>query len=62
MYQDYEEYTGGEDFASCDSGVFNAIEERQTQAEEASGEANTAIKSLDKLLEGSKVTQRGDLW
>ena len=23
----YEEYTGGEDYANCDSSVFNAIEE-----------------------------------
>ena len=29
MYQEYEGFTGGEDFASCDSGVFSAIEERK---------------------------------
>ena len=29
MQHDYEEYTGGEDFASCDAGVFGAIEERK---------------------------------
>ena len=70
MFQNYEEYTGGEDFASCDSGVFNAIEEckvsknsnKETGEEPADGEANTAIKSLDKLLEGSQVTQRGEYW
>ena len=57
MYQNYEEYTGGEDFANCDSGVFNAIEERkvanESNEEPADGEANSAIKNLDKLLEGS---------
>ena len=29
MHQNYEEYTGGEDFANCDSGVFNRIEEHK---------------------------------
>lgn len=43
MYVEYEEYIDGEDFASCDSGVFNAIEEQKTQQNEAEGEANTAI-------------------
>ena len=67
MFQNYEEYTGGEDFANCDSGVFNAIEERKVAKNDASeepadGEANTAIKNLDKLLEGSQVTQRGEYW
>ena len=62
MYQEYEGFTGGEDFASCDSGVFSAIEERKVAKEEAKVETNTAIKSLDKLMEGAEVTQRGEYW
>ena len=53
---------GGEDFASCDSGVFNAIEERKAAIAESEGETNTAIKNLDKLMEGAEVTQRGEYW
>ena len=53
---------GGEDFACVDSGVLSAIEERKTAREESEGETNTAIKSLDKLMEGAEVTQRGEYW
>ena len=63
MYQDYEGFMGGgEDFACVDSGVLSAIEERKAAREESEGETNTAIKSLDKLMEGAEVTQRGEYW
>ena len=53
---DFEEYTGGEDFASCNAGVFTNMEESKKSNGEQDGEANVAISNLDKLMEGSQVS------
>ena len=59
---DFEEYTGGEDFASCNARVFEDIEESKKSNGENDCEKNTAISNLDKLMEGSQVSQRGEYW
>ena len=48
-YENYEEYCGDED---------SSFQSTSDTAGQNEGEANTAIQSLDKLMEGATVTRR----